>query len=130
MLIEISKEIADRLSKTELGVVRFMNENENKISELSIVEIAFETFSSPSTVSRAIRKCGLNGFNELRKTRRCPNSIPVSRKPNFTGKGRLSKRQGLWRALSARLQALSQAQARECFLEHMAQRCSGSSGGG
>lgn len=66
MLIEISKEIADSLSKTELDVVRFINENEKKISELSIVEIAFETFSSPSTVSRAIRKCGLNGFNELR----------------------------------------------------------------
>lgn len=49
MLIEISKEIADRLSKTELGVVRFMNENENKISELSIVEIAFEPISSSLT---------------------------------------------------------------------------------
>lgn len=33
---------------------------------MSIVDIAFETYSSPSTVSRAIRKCGINGFNELR----------------------------------------------------------------
>lgn len=66
MLIELNKEITEGLSKTELEIVRFINENEERMPELSIVEIAFDTFSSPSTVSRAIRKCGLNGFNELR----------------------------------------------------------------
>lgn len=45
----------------------------------------------------------------------------LTSKRNFTGKRRPLKGQGLWRALS-------QAQARECFLEHMAQRCSESSG--
>ncbi len=66
MLIELNQEKSDRLSKTEQEVIKYINENEKKLSELSIVDIAFETYSSPSTVSRAIRKCGINGFNELR----------------------------------------------------------------
>ncbi len=66
MLIELNNEITECLSKTELEIVRFINENEERMPKLSIVEIAFDTFTSPSTVSRAIRKCGLNGFNELR----------------------------------------------------------------
>ncbi len=66
MIIEINSTIADSLSKTELAVVNFINDNEDKLSELSIVDIAFETYSSPATVSRAIRKCGIGGFNELR----------------------------------------------------------------
>ena len=66
MIIEINSKIAENLSKTELGVVNYINDNEDKLSDLSIVDIAFETFSSPATVSRAIRKCGINGFNELR----------------------------------------------------------------
>lgn len=66
MIIELNSKIAENLSKTELGVVNYINDNEDKLSDLSIVDIAFETFSSPATVSRAIRKCGINGFNELR----------------------------------------------------------------
>ena len=33
---------------------------------MSIVNIAEETFTSPATVSRKIKKCGVNGFMELR----------------------------------------------------------------
>lgn len=66
MLIELNKEIVDQLTKTELGVIKYINEHEEKLSELSIVDIAFETYTSPSTVSRAIRKCNIHGFNELR----------------------------------------------------------------
>ena len=66
MLIELNQEKLDGLSKTEQEVLRFINENEDRLHELSIVDIAFDTYSSPSTVSRAIRKCGINGFNELR----------------------------------------------------------------
>lgn len=66
MLIELNKNIADKLTKTELEIIKYINNNEEKMSELSIVDIAFDTFSSPSTVSRAVRKCGVNGFNELR----------------------------------------------------------------
>ena len=66
MLIHLTKEITEKLSKTEFEIIQFINEHEEKLSELSIVEIGFATYSSPSTVSRAIRKCGMNGFNELR----------------------------------------------------------------
>lgn len=66
MIIELNGDLINKLSKTEVEIIRFINENQHRLSELSIVEIAYETYSSPATVSRAIRKCGLNGFNELR----------------------------------------------------------------
>lgn len=73
MIIEINSEIMDKLSPTERQIVNFINAHEQQLSEMSIVDIAFETFSSPSTVSRAIRKCGINGFNELRYKLTVPN---------------------------------------------------------
>ncbi|WP_196604082.1 MurR/RpiR family transcriptional regulator [Pectinatus haikarae] len=66
MLINIDRYIVERLSKTELSIIQYINEKEKELSDMSIVDIAFETFTSPATVSRAIRKCGINGFNELR----------------------------------------------------------------
>ncbi|MDO4289002.1 MAG: MurR/RpiR family transcriptional regulator [Eubacterium sp.] len=66
MLIELNKNKIENLTKTELEIVKYINNNEDRMSEMSIVDIAFDTFSSPSTVSRAVRKCGINGFNELR----------------------------------------------------------------
>lgn len=66
MLINIDKHVMETLSKTELSIIQYINEKEAELSNMSIVDIAFETFSSPATVSRAIRKCGINGFNELR----------------------------------------------------------------
>jgi len=66
MLIEITNEIRENLSKTELAVVRYINEHEKDFSKLSMVDIAFETYSSPATVLRAIKKCNISGFNELR----------------------------------------------------------------
>lgn len=66
MIIPLDAEIMESLTKTEREVVHFINSNEDRLSQLSIVDIAYETFSSPATVSRAIRKCRINGFNELR----------------------------------------------------------------
>ena len=66
MLLPLSSETLASLTKTEREVVQFINQNEDRLSQLSIVDIAYETFSSPATVSRAIRKCRVNGFNELR----------------------------------------------------------------
>lgn len=66
MILPMNAEILESLTKTELDVVQFINNNEHRLSQLSIVDIAHETFSSPATVSRAIRKCRINGFNELR----------------------------------------------------------------
>lgn len=71
MIIPIDTKIIQNLTKTERSIVQFINSHEDTLPELSIVDIAFETYSSPSTVSRAIRKCGLNGFHELRY--RCGN---------------------------------------------------------
>lgn len=66
MLININQDALSLLSKTELEVIQFINANADNLPTLSIVDIAYETYSSPATVSRAIRKCGINGFNELR----------------------------------------------------------------
>ena len=66
MIIEMNEDIAGRLTQTEKLIVKYINRQEAALSKMSIVDIALETFSSPSTVSRAIRKCGINGFNELR----------------------------------------------------------------
>ncbi|HBO37983.1 MAG TPA: MurR/RpiR family transcriptional regulator [Pasteurellaceae bacterium] len=66
MLIELNKEIISRLSGTELRVIKFINDNADRLSQLSIIDIGFETYSSPASVSRAIRKCNISGFNELR----------------------------------------------------------------
>jgi len=74
MLINIDSSILETLSKTEHQIIQFINEHEADLPNMSIVDIAFETFSSPSTVSRAIRKCGINGFNELRYKLTVPNN--------------------------------------------------------
>lgn len=66
MLLPLTSETLASLTKTEREVAQFINQNEDRLSQLSIVDIAYETFSSPATVSRAIRKCRVNGFNELR----------------------------------------------------------------
>lgn len=66
MIIQINKAIQESLTKTELAIIQYINENVNELHKLSIVDIAEESYTSPSTVSRAIRKCGLHGFNELR----------------------------------------------------------------
>ena len=61
MLLPLTSETLASLTKTEREVAQFINQNEDRLSQLSIVDIAYETFSSP-----AIRKCRVNGFNELR----------------------------------------------------------------
>ncbi|MBE0069780.1 MurR/RpiR family transcriptional regulator [Thermoanaerobacterium thermosaccharolyticum] len=66
MIVKLDFEKLKELTNTEKKVINFINANENKLSYMSIVDIAEETFTSPATVSRAIKKCGLNGFTELR----------------------------------------------------------------
>lgn len=73
MIIELNSSIIDNLSKTEREIINFINLHEHDLAEMSIVDIGFNTFTSPSTVSRAIRKCGINGFNELRYKLTKPN---------------------------------------------------------
>ncbi len=66
MLIEMTTDIADNLTKTELQIINYINTNASSMAEMSIVDIAQATYSSIATVSRAIRKCNVQGFNELR----------------------------------------------------------------
>ena len=66
MVIEVNKEILDKLTPTEMSVVNYINSNSSKLANMSIVDVAEESFTSPATVSRATKKCGFEGFSELR----------------------------------------------------------------
>ncbi len=66
MFIEITKAEKELLTPTEWNIVQWLNEHEDKIYNLSISEIALETFTSAATVSRAIKKCGFSGIAEMR----------------------------------------------------------------
>ncbi|KEI87277.1 RpiR family transcriptional regulator [Clostridium botulinum B2 267] len=66
MVIEVNKSIFDSLTETEKTVVKYINSNESNIPNMSIVDVAEKSFTSPATVSRTIKKCGLEGFSELR----------------------------------------------------------------
>lgn len=66
MLIKIDHDFHERLTNTEKQVINFINMNVDKISSMSILDVAAATYSSPATVSRTIKKCGISGFAELR----------------------------------------------------------------
>lgn len=66
MIINITKDLFNKLTGSEKSVVEFINENSEKLINMSIVDMAESTYTSPATVSRAIKKCGLEGFAELR----------------------------------------------------------------
>ena len=66
MLIKIDHDFHERLTNTEKQVIGFINMNVDKISTMSILDVAEATYSSPATVSRTIKKCGISGFAELR----------------------------------------------------------------
>lgn len=56
----------ENLTDTEKRVINYININSFKLSNMSIVEVAEESYTSPATVSRTIKKCGIGGFTELR----------------------------------------------------------------
>ena len=66
MLIKIDHDFHKHLTETEKKVINFINMNVEAISSMSISDVAEKTFSSPATVSRTIKKCGISGFAELR----------------------------------------------------------------
>jgi len=65
-MIELTKEKWEQLTHSERNVIQYINEHEEKIPEMSILDLAMESYTSSATVSRAIRKCGINGIAELR----------------------------------------------------------------
>lgn len=66
MLIKLDHDMMTKLTETEKKVVAFINLNSDNIASMSISDVAEQTFSSPATVSRTIKKCGMSGFAELR----------------------------------------------------------------
>lgn len=66
MLITIDHDFHEHLTDTEKKVINFINMNTDKVSSMSISDVAEATYSSPATVSRTIKKCGISGFAELR----------------------------------------------------------------
>jgi len=66
MIIKLNSIILDKLTSTEKKVINYINNNYKNIPNMSIIELANETYTSPATVSRAVKKCQLNGFAELR----------------------------------------------------------------
>lgn len=55
------------LTHSELAVIEYINQHAEAAAELSITELAEASYTSPATVSRAIRKCGYSGIPELRR---------------------------------------------------------------
>ena len=45
MIINLNENIIKKLTKTEYEIVKFINNNQKILQDLSIVDIAFETFS-------------------------------------------------------------------------------------
>ena len=66
MIIQMEQEKYHRLSDSEKKVIAFLNENEKRIPDMSITDIAQETFTSTSTVSRTIKKAGFTGIAQFK----------------------------------------------------------------
>ena len=50
MIIQLNDKIKSKLTSSEEQVIKYINENDNKLVDMSIVDIAEETFTSPATV--------------------------------------------------------------------------------
>lgn len=66
MIIELTEESETQLTEAERQVIEYINQHEDQFLKLTITELAEKSFTSPSTVSRAVRKCGYNSLSELR----------------------------------------------------------------
>ncbi len=66
MVIEVNKNIFDGLTETEKTVVNYINSNESKIPNMSIVDVAEKSFTSPATVSRTIKKMWIRRFFRIK----------------------------------------------------------------
>lgn len=64
MLLKCAKN--HKLTTTERIVIDYINANDAKVLDMSILDIAKEAGVSTSTISRAIRKCGINKLSDIR----------------------------------------------------------------
>ncbi|MBM6615305.1 MurR/RpiR family transcriptional regulator [Desemzia sp. RIT804] len=54
------------VTKSELAVLDYLEENFRKIPEITVVKIAQESYTSQATVNRTCKLLGFNGFSELK----------------------------------------------------------------
>lgn len=66
-MFSISSSQYARLTLAEKAVVDYLRENPQDAARLSITELAERSYTSPATVSRAIRKLGFSNILEIRK---------------------------------------------------------------
>ena len=57
---------AHKLSDSDLIILQYVIENPNKVSELSIVDLAERVHSSKSTILRLAKKIGFSGYSEFK----------------------------------------------------------------
>lgn len=66
MISKISVEMINSMSLSELDVLRYIDNNREKVIELSIQDLAKEAFVSTATIMRFCKKLGYSGFSELK----------------------------------------------------------------
>lgn len=62
-----AREYLDRASETEKTIIRFILENPETASHMSIHSLAKEVFSSPSSISRLCRKIGFENYKSYQR---------------------------------------------------------------
>ena len=67
MLLIQKLEYYDHLTPNEQTVAHYLLDNQHRIQDISISEIAKETYTSLSTTVRLSQKCGYQGWKELKK---------------------------------------------------------------
>ena len=65
MIENLSIEIINSLTLSELDVLRFIDKNIEKIFNLSIQNLAKESFSFTATIIRLCKKLNFSGYAEL-----------------------------------------------------------------
>ncbi|RKD29496.1 MurR/RpiR family transcriptional regulator [Thermohalobacter berrensis] len=66
MIKEIDPQVLKTLNKSEFEVLSYISNNIDKISKMTISDLAKQTFVSTTTVIRLCKKLGYSGFSELK----------------------------------------------------------------
>ena len=80
-------EKGQHLTSSEQNVINYINNNVDNIGDMTITEIAEEAFVSTATVSRAIKKCGIDNLHVVKYQ----ISVKQLAKENFIAQDILAK---------------------------------------
>ena len=58
---------ADEFSSTEQNIAHFIKENPNEVADMSVRELANQTFSSALSIVRFCKRLGFNGFKDFQR---------------------------------------------------------------